>query len=350
MKILYLYAEVMGYTLAIIRELAKRGIEVHVIHWDHKKLTPYKAPSIYNVHFYNRSELSLKQIVELTKELAPVLTVVSGWMDRDYMTVAKYLRIEGSTVVLGLDAPWQGTIRQWGARILGFFGYFSKFYSHAWVAGLYQYEYAQKLGFGKKFIVFGCYSADLELFNQVYAETREDKGNHYPHQFLYIGRFEPIKGLDTLLKAWENLGEQKGDWTLHLVGNGSLKSTLETHAGVVVEDFLQPEQLREKIARSGCFLLPSHSEPWGVVVHEVTAAGLPIIASDIVGAATTFLISGLNGYSFTASDAIALENRIRQVIRLTDQELQTMAQHSHALAQRITPLYSAYNLLSTISD
>lgn len=209
MKILYLYAEVMGYTMATIRELAERGNEVHVVHWDHKKQTPYKAPVVPNIFMYNRSELSVEQIKKLAKNIAPVVTVVSGWMDRGYMSVAKQLRLEGLPVVVGFDDQWHGTLKQWLAIILGRVGYFSQFYSHAWVAGLYQFEYARRLGFEKKNIVYDLYSADLRLFNQAYHDSIENKQNHYPHRFLFVGRFEPVKGLDVLLQAWQQLGVKK---------------------------------------------------------------------------------------------------------------------------------------------
>jgi glycosyltransferase involved in cell wall biosynthesis len=346
MKILYLYAEVMGYTMATIRELAERGNEVHVVHWDHKKLTPYKPPVVPNVFMYNRSELSVEQIKKLAKNIAPVVTVVSGWMDRGYMSVAKQLRLEGLPVVVGFDDQWHGRTKQWLAITLGWVGYFSQFYSHAWVAGLYQFEYARRLGFEKKNIMYDLYSADSRLFNQAYNDSKENKQNHYPHRFLFVGRFEPVKGLDVLLQAWQQLGAKKGDWELHLIGNGSLKAQLEATAGVVVKDFMQPEQLMQEVANAGCFLLPSRFEPWGVVVHEFAAAGLPLIVSDVVGAASTFLILGLNGYSFKVNDPEALANRMHQIINMTDQELHAMAVSSHALSQRITPETSAVNLLS----
>jgi len=119
MKILYLYAEVMGYTMATIRELAERGNEVHVVHWDHKKQTPYKAPVVPNVFMYNRSEFSVEKIKTLTNKIEPSITVVSGWMDRDYMKVAKQLRQKGFPVVVGLDSHWHGSLRQWLSIILG---------------------------------------------------------------------------------------------------------------------------------------------------------------------------------------------------------------------------------------
>jgi glycosyltransferase involved in cell wall biosynthesis len=346
MKILYLYAEVMGYTIATIRELAERGNEVHVVHWDHKKLTPYKAPLVPNVFMYKRSELSVEQIKKLAKNIAPVVTVVSGWMDRGYMSVAKQLRLEGLPVVVGFDAQWHGTPKQWLAIILGRVSYFSQFYSYAWVAGLYQYEYARRLGFTKKNIVYDLYSADLRLFNQAYNDSKEDKQNQYPHRFLFVGRFEPVKGLNVLLQAWEQLGAKKGDWELCLIGNGSLKAQLGATAGVVMKDFMQPEQLMQEVATAGCFLLPSRGEPWGVVVHEFAAAGLPLIVSDVVGASSAFLISGLNGFSFKVNDSKALADRMHQIINMTDQELHAMAVSSHALSQRITPETSACNLLS----
>lgn len=346
MKILYLYAEVMGYTMATIRELVERGNEIHVVHWDHKKQTPYKAPAIPNVFMYKRSQLSVEQIKVLVKKIAPKVTVVSGWMDSGYMSVARQLRLENHCVVVGFDAQWQGKLKQWVATILGRAGYFSKFYSHAWVTGMYQFEYARRLGFDKNSIVYDLLSADLRLFNQAYIDSKINKLNHYPHVFLFVGRFEPVKGLDILLQAWKQLGAKRCDWELHLIGNGSLKAQLQATAGVKIKDFMQPERLMEEVAGSGCFLLPSRGEPWGVVVHEFAAAGLPLIVSDVVGAASEFLISGFNGYTFKVNDAIDLANRMHQVINMTDQELRAMAISSHTLSQRITPETSASNLLS----
>ena len=216
MKILYLYAEVMGYTMATIRELAVRGNEVHVVHWDHKKQTPYNAPVVPNVFMYSRSELSVEQIKRLAKNIAPAVTVVSGWMDRGYMSVAKQLRIDGLSVVVGFDDQWHGTPKQWLAITLGWFGYFSKFYSHAWVSGLYQFEYARRLGFEKKNIVYDLYSADLHLFNQAYNDSKENKQCQYPHRFLFVGRFEPVKGLDVLLQAWQELGAEPNPLVLQI--------------------------------------------------------------------------------------------------------------------------------------
>jgi len=348
MKILYLYAEVMGYTIATIRELAERGNEVHVVHWNHKKLTPYIAPALPNVYMYNRSELNAKQLKGLVDIIKPAVTVVSGWMDGAYMSVVRHLRQQGKHVVVGLDGQWHGRLRQWLALIFGKVGFFSLYFSHAWVAGAYQYEYARKLGFSKKNIIFDLYSSDTLLFNQAYEDSLKNKERKYPHRFLFVGRLESIKGLDILDQAWHLLGDEKADWTLHLIGNGNFKARLKNSGDVVVKDFMQPEQLIKEVGNAGCFLLPSRGEPWGVVVHEFTAAGLPLITSDVVGSASIFLISGLNGFSFKANDAVDLAKRMRQIINMSDQQLLDMAVSSHNLSSRISIKTSASHLLSII--
>ncbi|MDF1683526.1 MAG: glycosyltransferase family 4 protein [Legionellaceae bacterium] len=348
MKILYLYAEVMGYTMAIIKALVERGVEAHVVHWDHKKLTTYQAPECSNVYMYKRSEMSIDAMRDFAQALAPTITVVAGWMDKGYMKVIRQLRAQGKVVVTGFDAQWCGSMRQYAAAVFGALDYFSHYYSHAWVSGAYQYEYARRLGFDKKEIIYDLLSADLNLFHDAYQGCIEKKAKCYPHRFLFVGRFEPVKGLDTLLKAWQLLGKGRCDWELHLIGNGSLKTTLQATQGVVVKDFMQPELLKKEVAHAGCFLLPSTNEPWGVVVHEFAAAGIPLILSDVVGARSTFLISGLNGYLFKANDAQALANRMRQICELSDQKLMTMAEASHQLSYRISPQTSAANLLSLI--
>jgi len=345
-KILYLYAEVMGYTMATIKALVELGSDVHVVHWDRDKLTPYQIPDLPHLKKYPRSLYNYDSLRTLADELSPAITVVSGWQDHDYVKVIKYLRNKGGIVVGALDQRWHGTARQHFVAMLGKFRYFNGLFSHAWIPGVYQYEYAKKLGFRNEEIIFDLYCADLTLFHAAYDFYTNKKSFNYPHEFLYVGRLERIKGLSTLLAAWKVLGSRRKDWELHLVGTGSLKDELNATPGIVVRDFMQPDKLVNEIAEAGCFILPSRSEPWGVVVHEFAAAGLPLILSDVVGAATAFLVPGLNGYFFKTNETKALAEAMSRIIGLTDNQLLEMGHSSHQLSKRITPLTSAKNLLS----
>jgi glycosyltransferase involved in cell wall biosynthesis len=58
-------------------------------------------------------------------------------------------------------------------------------------------------------------------------------------------------------------------------------------------------------------LLPSEHEPWGVVVAEAAAAGMAIVASDVVGAAPELVRDHRNGYRFSSGDCPSLIHALR---------------------------------------
>jgi glycosyltransferase involved in cell wall biosynthesis len=224
------------------------------------------------------------------------------------------------------------------------------FFSHAWVTGPYQYEFARKIGFNKRNIIFNCYSADVALFNSAYYASKEIKKSKYPHRFLFAGRYEKEKGIDILINAWRKIGDKKKDWELHFIGNGSLESYLKQQKDIAVMSFMQPDQLIEEIRNYGCFVLPSRFEPWALVLHEFSAAGLPIICSDVCGAAPVFVTPKVNGYVFRSDDVNALENKMMKIINSSDQELIVMSENAHQSGQKITPETSAANFLSILNS
>ena len=170
----------------------------------------------------------------------------------------------------------------------------------------------------------------------------------YPHQFIFVGRLERVKSIDVLVKVWSRLGRKRKDWELVVIGSGSLEKELLGLKAVKHFQFQQPEQLSRHLEMAGCFVLPSRKEPWGVVIHEHAAAGLPLICSDACGAAETFLISSMNGYSYPADDHLALENRMLRIINSPDYKLIEMSKSSHQIGQRIAASTSAANLLSIL--
>ncbi len=339
----------MGYTLATINSLIEKGAEVHIVHWDEKKLTPYEFTHKNSVFLIKRSKHNYKSLILLAQEIDPIITVVSGWQDRSYLKVASSLRKKNKIVVSGFDDQWHNSNRQLLAFILGRFNYFSRFFSHAWVTGPYQFEYARNIGFKKNEIIYDLYSADITLFQSAYLRRIEKNNLYYPRRFLYVGRLEPIKGLLCLIRAWENINYDRNDWELHIIGNGSLNDTLKLIKGIFVHNFMQPHDLINEINNYGCFILPSIDEPWGVVVHEFAAAGFPLIVSNKVGSAPIFLLSGINGFYFNSNDYLSLSNMMLKIIKFTNDDLRKMGKVSNSLSFRITPSTSADNLLSLLS-
>lgn len=320
---------------------------MHVVHWDHRKLTPYRPPEVDGVTYYSRSAYDRRRLMDLVRDIDPDIVYVSGWMDRDYLSACRMLRRAGVPVVSGFDDQWTGTLRQ---RVASFMpdALRTLHFSHAWVFGPYQFEFAARLGFRKHETIFDCCSADLALFNDAHRKAAPIRRVRYPHRFICVARFDSVKGVDLLVTAWKNIRRDRRDWELCFIGNGSLAPSLAAEPDVTVKEFIQPDQLVDEVAAAGCLVLPSRKEPWGVVLHEFAAAGLPIICSDACGAAPMFVVPGNNGYICEAGSVASLERGLLRIINTNDDELRTMSARSHEYGQRITPAMTAASFLSIV--
>jgi glycosyltransferase involved in cell wall biosynthesis len=90
-------------------------------------------------------------------------------------------------------------------------------------------------------------------------------------------------------------------------------------------------------ARSACLILPSISEPWGLVVNEAMASGLPVIVSDRCGCADDLVEDGRNGYIFPAEDADSLTKRMFTFDALSETDLGAMGRRSQEIIARFSP-------------
>jgi glycosyltransferase involved in cell wall biosynthesis len=100
----------------------------------------------------------------------------------------------------------------------------------------------------------------------------------------------------------------------------------------------------------GVFCLPSLREPWGVVIHECTCSGLPVICSDSVGAADVLVKNDMNGYVFKSGDQEALKQVILQLMNKSDAELIMMGDRSHELSKMNSPVIAAHSFMRAIKD
>jgi glycosyltransferase involved in cell wall biosynthesis len=135
-----------------------------------------------------------------------------------------------------------------------------------------------------------------------------------PFQALFAGRLAPEKGLDVLAAAWRSAGLAAPGAALVLAGSGSA-----VPPGAVLAGPRAPGQLRNLYAGSDVLVLPSvptrdFREPWGLVVNEAMNQGLPVIATDAVGAAAGGLVQdGRTGLVVPAGDAGALARALRRL-------------------------------------
>lgn len=347
-NIVFLYSELAAYFIACVDELAKfPNVEIHVVRWPVNNEAPFHfGEPLPNVHFYDRNNFTLKTLTELMRSIQPDLVYCSGWMDKDYLKLCRMYR-KNIPVVGGLDTQWTGQFKQ-RLRSAISFATVKRYFSHLWVAGNPQRTYAKKLGFSDKQIIDGVYSADLPLFNKVYENINPFKKDEFPHRFIYVGRYLEFKGIYDLWRAFiATFDVQQHDWELWCIGTGALWDKRIEHPSIKHFGFVQPGDMKEYMQQTGVFVLPSHFEPWAVVVHEFAAAGFPLICSDKVGAASQFLTAE-NGLTFKAGDVFDLRQKMLTCINSSPQQLYAMGQASNRLAQQLSPAIWSQRLLNLL--
>jgi glycosyltransferase involved in cell wall biosynthesis len=145
-------------------------------------------------------------------------------------------------------------------------------------------------------------------------------------KFLFAGRQAREKGLGVLVEAWRDAELHPPQAALVLAGVERDLAAIAPagprrlgDAGIVGLGTLDPTELRNVYAASDALVLPSigtrtFREPWGLVVNEAMDQGLPVIASDAVGAAAGGLVrDDVNGLVVAAGDSAALANAMRRL-------------------------------------
>ena len=140
-----------------------------------------------------------------------------------------------------------------------------------------------------------------------------------PPFFIAAARFEPKKNHLGLLDAFADYRRRAGDsaWPLVILGDGFLRPQMEERitalgleGAVTLPGFADYAALPDWYARAACFVHPSTTEQWGLVVNEAMAAGLPVLVSAQCGCAADLVHPGENGYTFDPHDTGALTERM----------------------------------------
>ena len=135
-------------------------------------------------------------------------------------------------------------------------------------------------------------------------------------KFIYVGRLSEEKNLELLISVFNNLPELE----LNIIGYGHLKDQLMQFANDNISFIgsVDNKELPHYYQSNDVFILPSYSEPWGLVVEEALNNGLPVILSDRIGCAEEILIEGKNGFTFKWNSEASL---LESINRITDPEI-----------------------------
>jgi glycosyltransferase involved in cell wall biosynthesis len=168
--------------------------------------------------------------------------------------------------------------------------------------------------------------------------------------FLYVGRLSPEKRLDTLIQAFAQVLPQKPAATLRIIGTGrqeaelkALAATLGCAEKVEFTGGKSGEELYACYLGATVLVLPSWSEPWGLVVNEALHLGCPVIVSDRCGCVPELATNPACGMHFSCGDADELADKMAQALMVFADH----AKVTEACLQQIAP-FSPDNAAASI--
>jgi glycosyltransferase involved in cell wall biosynthesis len=140
--------------------------------------------------------------------------------------------------------------------------------------------------------------------------------------FIYVGRLWVGKGLRYLLEAFSGLqAREVGAVSLLLVGDGLDEDELRDRAralrlrNVVFCGFQGDDVLPRLYAASDVFVFPTLGDPFGMVVLEAMACGLPVIATTAAGEISDRVVEGVNGFLVAPASSDQLLERMTVLAR-----------------------------------
>lgn len=173
---------------------------------------------------------------------------------------------------------------------------------------------------------------DTEKINQLY-EKRHDYRILYRNKLkidinekvvLYSGRLIDIKNVSSVVRALSIINDK--NITLLITGGGTNEDEIKSLAkklgvNLIITGFIrEQEELFKHYYVADLLILPSFIEPWGLVVNEAMASGLPVIVSKVCGCSMDLVLEDDNGYLIEPNDIDDISKKIYKVLYESDCE------------------------------
>jgi glycosyltransferase involved in cell wall biosynthesis len=317
MKVLFLWSHSSGYLEDSLKEVAMQGAEVHLVHYENMKISPFDLLAIRDprvIHHVISGKKSL-DIGKLKASIEPDLVFISGWNHLRYITLRKskkekWIICFDNQLVIGFKHLALSIIFRCLKRIR---------MDYAFVPGERQALLASSMGFKDSEIKHGLYAIDTAK----YATHRQS----CKKEFIFVGRLVPEKGFRELIEGYIQYRSWVSEpWELRICGEGPLRG--DDLQGLIWDGFTQPNELIGKLKNAGFLLLPSHFEAWGVVINEGLASGLPIVTSNNCGAARSLVSSGWNGIVMHNVSPLNIALALLECHEMNEQDYLRMSRNS----------------------
>lgn len=175
-----------------------------------------------------------------------------------------------------------------------------------------------------------------------------------PPNFIFVGRFSEEKNLPTLLKAYKEVRKRSTNpWGLFLVGDGPVRPKLEELIrvekidGVFFSGGVPWFDVPLWLAKSSVLILPSYSEPWGLVVNEALVCGRPVIVSEKCGCVKDLVIPGKTGHTFAPDNVGELIKHMLYFMSIPESEYNAFSLAGKAVVSQFAASKVAGEMVDT---
>lgn len=346
--------KVTGLETASTDETYSWDQESHEIDWNWRTVFP-STP----VERIPQSKIKTSFYVELD-DLSPDAVAIAGWGFPDARACLSWCKRNRKTAILMSETRRSDGDRIWWKEWIK--GRIVRQFDSALVGGSSHRDYLIQLGLAADQIALGYNVIGNDFFS---SRARQFEHSFTPeksrHLFLASNRFISRKNLPRLIRAFAQLSREHSasSWDLCLLGDGEQKNDLQKlcHAielnvvesspwetapksfrpTVFFPGFRQVDELPHFYACADCFIHPALAEPWGLVINEAMACGLPVLSSTNVGAAEELLDEGGNGWSFNPISIDSLAHSMKRIVKLTAEERQVMGVESRRILEDRCP-------------
>jgi glycosyltransferase involved in cell wall biosynthesis len=259
------------------------------------------------------------------------LLIVNGYTRFDYLVAVLLARRARMATALRLDSVvWQdepaGRQRPRARRLL-FALVLTRLFDLFLGVGTLTLDYLAACGVAPERRGLFPYAVDVEHFRERARRAAADPATLRARlgidparpAVLAVTKLNPREAPWDLLRALPHL---PAEVCLLIAGDGPARAALERLAAELGRErvrflgYVPYAELPDLYAAVDVFVHPVHEERWGVSVAEALACGLPVVASDRVGAAYDLLLAGRNGWRYPAGDAAQLGRRILEALAL----------------------------------
>ncbi|NBB30771.1 glycosyltransferase family 4 protein [Cellulophaga sp. BC115SP] len=296
-------------------------------------------------------DVSLKQrilgMLSAIREFKPDVVNITGYYDLAFWVVLFYCKLHRIKLVLSNESTAVDHIRNGLKEKIKsiFVRQFDGFFNF----GSLSAQYMLSLGAQSNQLLVEKNCVDNATIRTIYddaklqAEQTKQNQQLKKYNLIFVGRLISFKNLSFLIKAF-GLAKSKlsNEWGLIILGDGEDKAKLENLTKEQnVEDInffpgVGWQEVPRYLALADVLVLPSYSEPWGLVVNEAMACAMPVIVSENCGCAADIVKDGINGFTFNPYDINHFEEILIAVMNDIT-KLEKMGKESERIIAEYTP-------------